>query len=182
MNQINAEGFMTHQRIEQIVSYALDDEYKLRQYLQQARVAEMKMQLNMKKLEGEIELLKVHNRQFEGRLEGLQEELEREKKLPQMLQSMKQNVFDRIRKVADHLGPSGLHMTYNTQENTEAHLQVPHAKPKEQLTPQSNTLQRTFGSKHGPPPMLIHEDDKESGRHQAPASSSGKAGEGHHGS
>ncbi len=71
MNQINAEGYMTHQRIEQIVSYALGDEYKLRQYLQQARVAEMKMQLNMKKLEGEIELLKVHNRQFECRLETL---------------------------------------------------------------------------------------------------------------
>ena len=135
MNQINAEGFMTHQRIEQIVSYALDDEYKLRQYLQQARVAEMKMQLNMKKLEGEIELLKVHNRQFECRLENLQEELEREKKLPQLLQSIKQNVFDRVRKVADHLGPSGLHLTHNAPESLDVLLQVPHAKPKEQLTP-----------------------------------------------
>lgn len=44
-----------------IVQYALNDEYKLRQYLQQARVSEMKVQLNMKKLEGEIELLRVHN-------------------------------------------------------------------------------------------------------------------------
>ena len=69
----------------------------------------MKMQLNMKKLEAEIELLKIHNRQFECRLEGFQEELEKEKKLPHLLQSIKQNVFDRIRKVADHLGPSGLH-------------------------------------------------------------------------
>jgi hypothetical protein len=142
----------------------------------------MKMQLNMKKLEGEIELLKVHNSQFECRLENLQEEMEREKKLPQLLQSIKQNVFDRVRKVADHLGPSGLHMTYNAPESSDALLQVPHAKPKEQLTPKSTSLSRSFGPKHGPPAMLIHEEEKSSSNHLAPASSSGRSGDAHQGS
>lgn len=45
----------------------------------------MKMQLNMKKLEGEIELLRVHNKQFESKLQALEEEMEREKKLPTLL-------------------------------------------------------------------------------------------------
>jgi hypothetical protein len=30
MNEINAEGFMTHQKIQYIIQYATNDEYKLR--------------------------------------------------------------------------------------------------------------------------------------------------------
>jgi hypothetical protein len=52
MFQINSEGYLTHQRIEQMIFNCLNDEVKLRKQLQMARIAEMKMLLNMKKLEG----------------------------------------------------------------------------------------------------------------------------------
>jgi hypothetical protein len=42
MLQINSEGYMTHQLIEQIVFNCLNDEVKLRKQLQMARIAEMK--------------------------------------------------------------------------------------------------------------------------------------------
>lgn len=36
-----------------------------------ARIAEMKQLLNMKRLEGEIQLLTVHNQQFESKLQDM---------------------------------------------------------------------------------------------------------------
>ncbi len=71
MLQINSEGYMTHQRIEQIVFNCLNDEVKLRKQLQMARIAEMKQLLNMKRLDGQIQLLTVHNQQFESKLQDM---------------------------------------------------------------------------------------------------------------
>jgi len=46
-------------------------------------------------------------------LEGLNDELDKEKKLPQMLHAFKLNVFDKVRKFAEHIGPGGnLHIGY----------------------------------------------------------------------
>ena len=71
MLQINSEGYMTHQLIEQIVFNCLNDEVKLRKQLQMARIAEMKQLLNIKRLEGQIQLLTVHNQQFESKLQDM---------------------------------------------------------------------------------------------------------------
>ena len=70
-----------------------------------ARIAEMKMLLNMKKLEGEIQLLTVHNQQFECKLDDLKFDCLKELQLPEILTSMKAQVFDKIRKLSHHLAP-----------------------------------------------------------------------------
>ena len=105
MLQINSEGYMTHQLIEQIVFNCLNDEVKLRKQLQMARIAEMKQLLNIKRLEGQIQLLTVHNQQFESKLQDMVFQCERELQMPEILTSVKAQVFDKIRKIADHLAP-----------------------------------------------------------------------------
>jgi len=64
----------------------------------------------LKKLEGEVDLLRVHNRLFEARVIALEGEMDREKLLPKLLQSFKTQVFDRVRKIAEHVGPGGIHI------------------------------------------------------------------------
>lgn len=97
-------------------------------------MAEMKMQLNMKKLEGEVELMKVHNKQFEARLQGLKDEIEKEKRMPMMLKSLKQNVFDRLRKVCEHIGPRGLHISYHAEQTEQPANATTPAKPPSKMS------------------------------------------------
>ena len=67
----------------------LNDEVKLRKQLQMARIAEMKQLLNMKRLDGEIQLLTVHNQQFESKLQDMMFQCEKELQMPEILSSLK---------------------------------------------------------------------------------------------
>jgi hypothetical protein len=82
---------MTHARIESIISQVFSGAWggsssnvgggspdKLRELLEKVRVSEMKSLLNMKKLESEIALLKLHTDRFKERFEDLTKELQNE--------------------------------------------------------------------------------------------------------
>ena len=50
-------------------------------------------------------MLTIHNQQFENKLEELRSACLKELKLPEILASMKAQVFDKIRKIGKHLVP-----------------------------------------------------------------------------
>lgn len=77
MSELRGAGYMTHQRIEEILDSNLDP-VALKRHLNHVRINEMRMAVKVMRLENELAIVTINNEKYEKRLLKLEEEVRKE--------------------------------------------------------------------------------------------------------
>lgn len=110
MSEMRVKGYMAHSKIEEILAHTTDSLSQeqavyLKKELNKVRINEMRLLLKVKKLESEVAILKTHSEEFEGKLQTIEEELKQEMQVPEILKKITENVFGKLRKLSELMGP-----------------------------------------------------------------------------
>lgn len=70
MNEVRGAGYMTHERIEEILAVCTnpDEALSLKRHLNKVRINEMRMAVKTMRLENELAIVRINNEVFENRI------------------------------------------------------------------------------------------------------------------